>query len=576
MNRRRFVVTSLAAAAGSAALATDACSSSSSFNPGPAPVPPIPGPSYTLDVRYAVTNFGGRYRLRTRTYGGKTVGPMMECRPGDTLSIKVVNALPPEPAAEAPRGSVMIPDVRTAMEAMSPTYRGPLVPSNAIDRMNDPHGFNTTNLHVHGIQTIPHLFDPVGTSNVMAPMIEIAPKQSFQYHFPIPGDQPSGLYWYHPHKHGSTDVQVSGGMAGLIVVRGPIDEVPEIAAAREIFLTIQTLNVNKSTTTPGLYEREYAAYKTPNQGGYNFGTSYTMLTVNGQGVAWLDNTTTPSQVTPLGVPQFAMRPGEVVRLRILNGCNDGPLPLVLPGLESYLIGFDGVNLAAPVKADLSGKGTTTVTAATMFTAPAFLILPANRLEMLVRAPKTPGTYTLASLATDGVDFEPTPRYELATFVVSGPEVAMTIPKTLPLPTREYPGITDAEIVARRRFVFAEGPNRNLLTGFGFTINDQLYDMMSSPTSPQLGTAEEWRIENTATESHPFHLHVNSFQLYAIDDKPLDRVEIWDTFVIPPKQNGKNGSITIRIRFLQWVGKTVFHCHILPHEDTGMMQNFTIV
>lgn len=577
MNRRHFVVTAISAAVVGTALATDACSSTAPLAPGGGSAPfPVPvGPSYSIDVRYATTNFAG-YRLRTRTYGGRTVGPRLECRPGDTLSVRIVNGLPTEPAARAPRGRVMIPDVHTVREAMSTHYRGPLVPSDEIDHMNDPHGFNTTNLHVHGIQTVPHLFDPIGTSDAMAPMVEIAPGQSFQYHFPVPEDQPSGLYWYHPHKHGSTDVQVSGGMAGLIVVRGPIDEVPEIAAAREAFIVIQSLGVNASKTTPGLYEREYKAYETPARGGYNFGTTYTMLTVNGQGVAWIDGSSTTPVVKPLPLPQFTMQPGEVLRVRILNGTNSNPLPIVLPGMESWLIEFDGVNLLAPVKADLSGKGMPVMTPATMFSGPAFLMMSANRLEMLVKAPKRPGVYTLSSLATNGVDFQPTPKYDLAQFVVSGAPVSMGIPSALPKPTREYPGIAEAEVVAHRKFVFASGTNRNLLTGFGFTINDHLYDMKDSPSNPKLASAEEWRIENTTSETHPFHLHVVSFQLVAINDKPLDRVEIWDTFAIPPKVGGTNGSITIRMRFLQFTGKSVFHCHILPHEDTGMMQNFTIV
>src|ERR1700723_1073946 len=110
-----------------------------------------------------------------------------------------------------------------------------------IDRMTGPHAFNTPNLHVHGVQTIPHIFYPLGTSNPAAMMVAIEPGKTFEYPFPIPSDHPSGLFWYHPHHHGATDVQVSGGMAGLLIVRGPIDSVPEIAAAREILLAIQTL-----------------------------------------------------------------------------------------------------------------------------------------------------------------------------------------------------------------------------------------------------------------------------------------------------------------------------------------------
>src|SRR5262249_13983525 len=157
--------------------------------------------------------------------------------------------------AMPPMGPQLIPAPKTMMEAMMAPYRGRLQMSQpAHDHMNNPHGFDVTNLHVHGLQTVPHLFEPVGTSDPHSHMIEIKPGENQQYDFPIVNDQPSGLYWYHPHKHGSVDVQVSGGMAGLIVVRGPIDEVPEIKKAREIFFAFQTLEVNKSKKHPGQYD----------------------------------------------------------------------------------------------------------------------------------------------------------------------------------------------------------------------------------------------------------------------------------------------------------------------------------
>lgn len=100
-----------------------------------------------------------------------------------------------------------------------------------------------------------------------------------------------------------------------------------------------------------------------------------------------------------------------------------------------------------------------------------------------------------------------------------------------------------------------------------------YQMSEVPFAPKVGTCEEWVISNDTDDANPFHLHTNSFQLVAINGIPNNPMEIWDTFMVPPKVNGKNGSITIRTRFVQWYGKDVFHCHILPHEDTGMMQNF---
>jgi len=573
MDRRRFIVTGVSAAAVGAAFATDACSSSGvgGIN-GPIPQPPF-APVYELSAQYAIANIKG-YRLRTRTYNGRTVGPIIETRPGQMLSMRIVNRLPPNPPAKPPAGRVPIPDVRDSMEAMDAAATFPMKMSQKIDPMNNPHGFNTTNLHVHGLQTIPHIFAPLGTSDPKAMMLEIDPGKSFLYHFPIPGDHPSGLHWYHPHKHGSTDVQVSGGMAGLIVVRGPIDDVPEIAAAREIFLVVQSLNVNPSKTHSGLYDREYLAYKKPEDGGYAFGTIFTMLTVNGEGIYWVRNATrnTPAEFTPLGVPRFSVRPGEVVRLRLLNGTTRAPLLMALPRFEAWQIGFDGVNTLEPLYVDMSGKDTTEITPENLFTAPIQLAAQANRIELLLRAPKREGTYTLSSLATRDIFPAAGREFDIAQFVVAGNSMKMTVPSTLPNPKREYPVIQDKDIVARRRFRFGQGARTDLLTGFGFTVNGALYQEMECPTQPRVGTCEEWCIVNETDDVHPFHLHDNSFQLFAVNDKPRNPIEIWDTFAIPPKRNGVNGTLTIRIRFVQWTGKTVFHCHVLPHEDTGMMQN----
>jgi suppressor of ftsI len=575
MDRRRFLVTSISTAAVAAVLATDACS----------PVKGLLGPSvvpdggslrslgkrvYVLNVQYAVTNIAG-YKLRGRTYNGKTTGPMFEIRPGDTFSMKLVNKLPPNPKSTPQTGSVLVPVVRDSMEAMDPTPHGPFRPSDNIDPMNNPHNFNTTNMHVHGLQTIPHLFEPLGTSNPAAEMIQIQPGKSYQYDFPIPKDHPSGLHWYHPHNHGSTDVQVSNGMAGLIVVRGPIDEVPEIKAAREIFMVVQTLDVNKSKTRPGIYEREPIAFRSPANGGYTFSTQYTMLTVNGKGISWIDNQPKVKVYKPLPLPQFNVQPGEVIRLRLLNGTNYLPLFLALPGFDAWQIGFDGVNTLKPLYIDMSGKGETVITPENLFSSKQRLAMSANRIELLLRAPSKPGTYTLSSLQSDRIFFD-LPKIGLAQFVVSGAAVKMAIPKTLPKPTREYPVIQPTDLVRKRSFIFKQGPRTDLLMGFGFTINDQLYQMEDVPTAVQVGTCEEWRLENETEDAHPFHLHDNSFQLTAINDIPNDPMEVWDTFIIPPKVGNINGSITFRVRFLQWYGKTVFHCHILPHEDTGMMQN----
>ncbi len=226
---------------------------------------------------------------------------------------------------------------------------------------------------------------------------------------------------------------------------------------------------------------------------------------------------------------------------------------------------------------MSGKDTNVVNRKNLLSAPVMLASAGNRVELLIKAPSAPGTYTLSALKNHGLYFRDVPKLDLADFVVSGSPVTMGIPTKLPEPSREYPVITDKDIKAKRKFTFAEHFNRtDLLFGSAFTINNELYNEMDCQTAPVVGTCEEWVIENAHDEVHPFHLHENSFQVIAINGSQVTPVQIYDTFMVPPKVFGVNGSITFRVRFKQWYGKTVFHCHVLPHEDTGMMQNILMV
>ncbi len=193
MKRRRFIVTGISVAAAGLALGSDACSGGGggggSLPPHslPSQAPPPPGVHvHELTAQYAVTTIKG-YKLRTRTYGGRTLGPPIETRPGKMLAVRIVNRLPQNRPARVPQGSVPVPAVRDSMQAMNARFRGPTKPSRAIDRMNNPHGFNTTNLHVHGIQTIPHIFSPLGTSDPSAPMLTIDPGNEFPLQIPGPG-----------------------------------------------------------------------------------------------------------------------------------------------------------------------------------------------------------------------------------------------------------------------------------------------------------------------------------------------------------------------------------------------------
>ena len=535
LSRRDLLIGGAAAAATAGVLGIEGCNISSgggSLNPNITTV-------FTLNAQYSTHTFGGK-TLRTRTFDGIIPGPVWTSVPGQQMTVNLNNQFPANP---------------------------PATPGPGIDPMNNPHLFNTANLHVHGLQVVPHIFDPVGTSDPTAMMVAIQPGSTYTYNFSVPNDQPPGLYWFHPHHHGSTDVEVSGGMAGLIIVRGAIDSVPEIAAARDLQLVFQTINVNASTATPGTFDLEYTAYKSPTAGGYKPRADYLFALVNGQLVNLLDFTTGPvcgasncGVPNPSPPPQVQMQPGEVLRLRILNGSNTLNLPLSLPGFEMYVIGYDGVNVLAPQ----------------LLSVPQLLTM-GGRLEVLLRAPSTAGTYMLSAVA-DATDQHPWPAFPLMQFNVSGTPVSMGIPASLPTPTREYPLIADSEITGTRSVLFNnQFPNPALLFGTGLTVNGSLYSETTVPPEFVLpvGHAETWTISNGMPEGHPFHLHTNSFEVHSVTSSTgtvnYNPPIICDSVWVPP-----NGKVVMRVRYKQWRGKDVFHCHKLVHEDQGMMANTLLV
>lgn len=495
---------------------------------------------YALSVEYSARTLGP-FVLRTRTYNSQLPGPVMVTRPGRILRVRLRNLLPPDPPATAPPG---------------------------IDPLNNPHAFNTTNLHLHGMQVIPHLFKPVGTVNPAAPLIRISSKGGHTYEFAIPDNHPSGLYWYHPHYHGSAGVQVVNGMAGLILVKGPIDEVPEIAAARDELLAIQNLKINLLYKEKNVWGLEPVAYQPPSQGGYSPVSQIELITANGAPVMIIDRRGAKPVATPQPLPVYKMQPGELLRLRILNGTDGIFLPLALPGFDVFVIGQDGINLLRPEKAGQDLKS-------------AIRMAPGNRNEILIQAPMNPTKGALRALAQMPMsrnflseamgEMMSAPEIAIAEFEVSGPPKPMTIPTTLPIPMREYPLINDSEISARRTVTFTMTTgSKRILDGFEYRVDGDLYRENVVDPTVKRATAEEWKIVNNSDGIHPFHIHVNSFEVMGLPHDPNYR-RFHDTVWLPPFS-----SITIRTRFRTWAGKTVYHCHVLPHEDSAMIKNFLIL
>ncbi|MFL6305272.1 MAG: multicopper oxidase family protein [Candidatus Sulfotelmatobacter sp.] len=515
-------------------------------------------------------------RVKLRSYNGKVPGELIKARPGETLRIRVKNSLPP---------------------CDSKGWDG---------SHNVPHMFNSTNLHLHGLDVLPHLFEPVGTGNPLAKMIDVMPGQSYDYQFHIPEDQPPGLAWYHPHHHGSTAVQAVSGMAGPLITYGDIDEVPEIKAARDIVLAIQDIGLFPSEDDPGLwiYEPKQNAMwntltgvvtmynpktgktdDTKLQGGFTAGDyklRYYML--NGEPFFKETHNYAPNQGThPIGkqlpVQRFVIAPGEVVRFRMLNACSDNYMPIVVEQHDMHLIAIDSVNF----------EETKTIPARSAKQAPVMLLTPnkadrgqvaippAGRAEFLIQGISKPGVYRIVQLE-QRQQFLQSDQKIIAEIEIKGEPKSMGIPKKLPVQRRYYPKIKPEEIKRVRNFVFSGifPPVENPYVGIDFLINNNVYDELAVPHVVQVETAEEWHIQvlgahHGGTEGHPFHVHVNHFEVISVDGKPVDYATVADTVWVPLKS-----TVVIRMKFKEFTGKSVFHCHILPHEDTGMMENFLIV
>jgi len=469
------------------------------------------------------------HRVRLRAYNGQIPGPTMTVVPGQTLRIRLKNSLPPYDSSK---------------------WGGD---------HNVPHGLDATNLHVHGLDVLPHIFEPLGFD------------------------------FYHPHKHGATAVQVVSGLAGAIIVRGAIDEVPEIKAAREIPLAVQDIGLFPSETDPDLWTYEpvqnavwqtFGGYvtikgeRTNLRGGFSTGDyrlRYFLL--NGEPFFKETHNDKPEEaISPVGtqlpVQRFRLAPGEVVRFRMLNGSSDNLMPIVVDGHDVHQIAMDGVNFPAVRTIPARSAGDTSEQ---------ILLASANRSDFLVKASSTPGIYRIRQLAQKQQFLESAEKV-IAEIEVTGPAKDMPLPDKLPIPTRGYPLIEASEIKRIRVIEFTGNTPAliNTIVGGDYLINNAIYAEQEVPTVVNLNEAEEWHLvvgtsHHGGAEGHPFHIHVNSFEVISINGVMVPPGTIQDTVWV-----GVGQTVVIRMRFKQWTGKSVYHCHILPHEDVGMMQNFLIV
>lgn len=514
------------------------------------------------------------YTYKGRTYSSPLdettiMGPTMRVRPGQSLWIKLTNNMtedigPKPPTAQDYWNMLQNPGEHIKYQRYKRRVSDPSLMK--VDEPNMPHGFDVTNLHLHGLDVQVHMFDPVGTHNPDAPHIGIKPGECYCYRFHVPDHHPGGMYWYHPHVHGSTAIQMWSGMIGLLYVEGPLEE---------------ELGHYGITNTQEFVIWD-PAFKHVDKPTHNLEVDEFLM---GQ--------TTLSKVHPFLVngvmnPTFEARVGEVLHLRILCATIENENTFIVypegqedrPWKESalpfWVIASDGVTFRKPREKII-------------------MVLSGGQREEVLLKFDQPGRYVISQQGIQGMQFFDMRGHPhdqiLATIIVhdSKNELQPSYP-TIPISEMEFtPGYSEAEdiqaedIAGSETIVFSMGANFDQTPFPQYYINGKPFDPNEALFHAQPGEAREYTLINANHNAHPFHIHVNRFQVkemgseLSVDKYPvLESVldfdpHVWrDTYMVPP-----NGRTRIWVQYKNYTGKTVLHCHFLAHEDTGMMATLFI-
>jgi FtsP/CotA-like multicopper oxidase with cupredoxin domain len=462
------------------------------------------------------------------TGSGPAEAPTLRLSPGDHLVLNLTNRLsylPPPPPGKQNAMAGMAHATRTTPG--DPCSGGTMVATS-------------TNIHFHGLNVPPKCHQ----DEIVATDIENT-DPAFQYNLQIPMNDAPGMYWYHPHLHGQATLQLNGGAAGLLIVNGMEKAKPQVAGLPERVFVIRQQFANPNSWLPG-----------PNQ-----------LTINFQ----------PAASPGLAPPVVQMKPGQKEFWRVANATSQEFLALQLvygsTPQKMEIIALDGI----PVK---------TETHTSLLNLP-----PAGRVEFIVEGP---AANQLATFQQSGFDSgpigNPNPPQELARITTSADAVE---PPAMPAASAEseagpkvperFAGLNLIQPTTSRKIYFAEATNgSNGPTEFFITVAGQTPKVFSMSDPPAItthvGAVEDWTVENRTGETHAFHIHQIHFLFMAVNGNPLADQELRDT-VIVPAWSGKGGypNVSLRMDFRdpEIAGTFVFHCHVLDHEDAGMMQKIQV-
>ena len=500
--------------------------------------------------------------------------PTLRLHPNDLLILRLKNALqdaaPPTAGSRANSDPSAGPPPAATSGVYNLMHHHAPAPAHSDPCTNGAMTSTSANLHFHGLLVPPvcHQDEVLRTS--------IQPDEApFEYRFRIPSNQPPGLYWYHPHIHGFSSAQVGGGASGALVIEGLERANPAVVGLPERVLVIRDQSLSNPDAPPSKSEPvvpPQLVFDSDGDAGNNntgFGKPAKDLSINFVPVPYPD-------YPPASIK---VKPGERQLWRVLNASSVTYLHLTL--LFDHVPQQLGVVAIDGVPINVSGRNARTIAPADHVGVP-----PGGRVEFIVTGPPAGVSGLLMTRSVDtGRNGENDPNRALA--AVSAAEDAVEPASRLSSSTKalpvSMPWLGNVEPARVRKLYFSEQPtdpgNPRSPTAFFLTVDGQP-PVPFDPTStvPNItvrqGDVEDWIIENRSAELHAFHVHQIHFLLLDWFGIPVTEPFLRDTVNVPyfdPRMQSYP-SVRLRMDFRDpnTVGTFVYHCHLLEHEDGGMM------
>lgn len=618
---------------------------------------------YDLSIRYTdgvlydpTTQSDQKVHLRSYVATGSNplptapyIAPLIDATPGDTVRITLRNALPADPSC---------------VHTETP--------------VDTPHCFNGTNLHSHGLWV-----SPSGNSDNV--LLSINPGMAFQYEYNIPEDHPAGTFWYHPHRHGSTALQVGSGMVGALIIHGDRKPTPTVNGDLDTLLTAPGEPTRSLQDRTLVFEQiQYACVgadgklKMNDKGEINWSCAPNEVGVVESYAQFGPGTWQASKrwtsINGIVLPTFKdVIAGTPERWRLIHAGVRDTIKIqfrkALPGsaLARLQASATHDDLAQQLNDACSGEivpyqvvAADGLTMDRTMTTQAATLQPGYRYDALALFPEK-GTYCIVqpSANANATPSQVNSPATLLGFVnVTGERQIKTADVTkalvnelvalaksyMPAEIRDeiikdletvengapvphlsrfvpHPTVTPAEVAQTRQqelvfFIGTATGKTEFAVGNSFAVSTTTgsprpagaseYDPNRIDRQLTLGQAQQWELRSYSV-SHPFHIHVNPFQIISVipvdsDGRDLPDVSVpgmveadkddqyaglkgaWkDTIWVKTNLNPGDLTqnpvnyyrITVRTRYERYIGEFVLHCHILEHEDQGMMQNVQI-